>query len=207
MLKENQLYLGDSADLLEEIPDHSVDLIVTDPPYIKTEWVKAYAILATHAPRILKPSGWLICYSGHFSLNHIMRMFDDCGLKYYWTIAQLNEGQTAMVHARRVFAKWKPILVYQAEPFHINDQTFYDCLHSQREKAEHEWQQSTGDLEQIIPRFSHPGELLVEPFLGSGTTITVAKRYGLRYIGCEIDPKTYQVAVCRQIRESLFSEF
>jgi DNA modification methylase len=134
-------------------------------------------------------------------------MFGDAGLNYYWMDAQLNEGQTAMVHARRVFAKWKPILIYQNPPFKINDQTFYDVIHSDREKAEHEWQQSTGDLEQIIPRFSHPGDLLVEPFAGSGTTITVAKRYGLRWIACERDPHTYEVAKCRQIRESLFEEF
>jgi site-specific DNA-methyltransferase (adenine-specific) len=41
-------------------------------------------------------------------------------------------------------------------------------------------------LERIIRVATHPGELVVDPFAGSGTTLAVAKRLGRRYWGCEL---------------------
>ena len=206
-MEENKIYLGDADLILNDIPDGTVDIIVTDPPYIKMEWERAYNILAKHAPRILKPSGWLISYSGHYNLDKVMRMFGDAGLEYYWLNCQLNAGPTVMVHARKVICGWKPIVIYQKPPTLKCEKGFYDVIRSATEKNLHVWQQSLGDLDFIIPRFTKPGQLLVEPFAGSGTTITSAKVHGLRWIACEINPQTYNIAVSRQIRESLFDEF
>jgi site-specific DNA-methyltransferase (adenine-specific) len=43
-----------------------------------------------------------------------------------------------------------------------------------------------GVLERIIRVASHPGELVLDPFAGSGTTLAVAKRLGRRYLGIEL---------------------
>jgi site-specific DNA-methyltransferase (adenine-specific) len=206
-MEENKIYLGDANIIMADIPDHTVDIIFTDPPYPKETWLQAYQALCNHAPRILKPSGWLISYSGHYNLDKVMRMFGDAGLIYYWLDIQLNEGPSAMVFARNVICGYKPILIYQNPPLKINEMGFYDVIRSQAQKSEHIWQQSLDDVLFILRRFTKPGQLLVEPFCGSGTTLSGAKQCGLRWIACEIDPHTHQIAINRQIRESLFDEF
>jgi adenine-specific DNA-methyltransferase len=206
-MEENKIYLGDADTIMADIPDHSVDIIFTDPPYVKETWLQAYTALAKHAPRILKPSGWLISYSGHFNLDKVMRMFGDAGLIYYWMECQLNGGQTVMVHARSVIAGWKPIVIYQNPPLKKNSMGFYDVIRSEMQKNEHPWQQSLDDVLFILRRFAKPGDLLVEPFCGSGTTISGAKQCGCRWIACENNPETYKIAMNRQKRESLFEEF
>jgi site-specific DNA-methyltransferase (adenine-specific) len=44
-------------------------------------------------------------------------------------------------------------------------------------------------LGRIIRVSSHPGDLVVDPFVGSGTTLVVAKKLGRRYLGFEISPR------------------
>ena len=49
----------------------------------------------------------------------------------------------------------------------------------------------------LVRRFTTPGQLVVDPFLGSGTTAAVALRSGRRFIGCEIDEKYVEITRAR----------
>ena len=44
-------------------------------------------------------------------------------------------------------------------------------------------------LGRIIRASSHPGDLVIDPFAGSGTTLAVASKLGRRYLGCELSPQ------------------
>lgn len=59
---------------------------------------------------------------------------------------------------------------------------------SMPENTEHPTQKPEKLLAKLILASSHPGDLVFDPFLGSGTTAVVAKKLGRRYIGIEIDP-------------------
>ena len=59
---------------------------------------------------------------------------------------------------------------------------------SMPENTEHPTQKPEKMLAKIILASSHPGDLVFDPFLGSGTTSVVAKKLGRRYVGIEIDP-------------------
>jgi len=53
-------------------------------------------------------------------------------------------------------------------------------------RGPHGCQMPESILERIISVSSHPGELVLDPFVGSGTTVAVAKRLGRAYIGIDI---------------------
>ena len=102
---------GDAIDVFRTIDDQSVDLILTDPPYL-AEYISLYGDLAREAARILKPDSFLICYVGHYHLVDVMQMMSP-HMEYFWLIAQINAGQKTMVRARRQICAYKPILVWR----------------------------------------------------------------------------------------------
>ena len=59
---------------------------------------------------------------------------------------------------------------------------------SMPENTDHPTQKPEKLLAKIILASSNPGDLVLDPFLGSGTTSVVAKKLGRRYVGIEIDP-------------------
>jgi site-specific DNA-methyltransferase (adenine-specific) len=52
-------------------------------------------------------------------------------------------------------------------------------------------------LANLILTYSKPGDVVLDPFCGSGTTLAVAKHLGRNYLGCEIDDMMYNLAVER----------
>lgn len=197
----------DCEEGMRGIPSNSVDIISTDPPYVTDQWKEAYEKLAYGAMDILKPGGWLIFYLGHYHMDEIMNIFESVGFSYYWIICQLNQGPTAMVYARKVICGWKPILVYAKPPMGVCEKGFIDVIKSDKEKNLHPWQQSLEDQLWILSRFTKPGQTLVEPFCGSGTAVSAAKRLGLDWYAFENDEATYKVAKARQIQESILDEW
>jgi len=55
-----------------------------------------------------------------------------------------------------------------------------------KERTGHPCQMPEGVLERIVRASSNPGDLVLDPFAGSGTTLAVAKRLGRRYLGVEL---------------------
>ena len=52
-----------------------------------------------------------------------------------------------------------------------------------------------GDCLTILPTI--PGDMVLDPFLGSGTTAVAAARLGRRFVGCELNPEYVQMAARR----------
>jgi DNA modification methylase len=74
-----------------------------------------------------------------------------------------------------------------------------------KERIDHPCQMPEAVLERIIRVSSRPGDLVLDPFAGSGTTLAVAKRLGRRYLGIEWSPQ-YAAQVRRRL-EAITPEF
>lgn len=194
-----EVRLGDFVEIAKDIPDGSVDIIITDPPY-PHEFIGCWSQLSEVAARILKPHGLCIAYSGKLHLDQCMARMGE-HLSFYWQIVFM---QTVMptIHPRKVNTKYKPILVFQnvpaGEKVQAHERYFIDVIDGERvEKDSHEWQQSADGVEKLIDIFTNVNDLIFEPFSGGGTTALVARKMNRRCIACEIDKKAYQGSVAR----------
>lgn len=182
-----QIIHGDMADpeIQKFIEPESIDAIITDPPYPQ-EYLPLWDDLAKLAKKVLKPSGLLVTYCGQIHLDTIVEKLSK-ELQYYWILTMLQPGATTKVFARNVLVGWKPILIFQKPPFkQIN--SFYDVFKSeQREKDLHEWQQSESGVLELIQKFTLEGQIILDPFAGSGTTLAMSVANGRKAIGIEKD--------------------
>jgi hypothetical protein len=111
-------------------------------------------------------------------------------LVYRWMGAYLVPGAVAKAWGGAYGQAWKPLLHFDRG----GERRFvpYDVFRSDRpDKAVagevHGWGQSESGMADIIERLTKPGELVVDPFLGAGTTAVVCHDLGRRFVGCDID--------------------
>jgi 16S rRNA G966 N2-methylase RsmD/uncharacterized DUF497 family protein len=178
---------GDFREVLGDIPDHSVDIILTDPPYPQ-EYLPLWDDLGAFAARVLKPTGVLLAYSGQLHLPQVIAMLTK-HLRWWWMCAIQHTGASGYIVAggRRIMNQWKPLLVltpYDAPPLQVQ---FRDLIEGGgRQKELHNWEQSTEEAVRILQTFGQPDALVVDPFAGSGSFGIAAHQAGMRFIGAEI---------------------
>jgi DNA modification methylase len=69
-----------------------------------------------------------------------------------------------------------------------------------KERTGHPCQMPEAVLERIVRASSNAGDVVLDPFAGSGTTLAVAKRLGRRYLGVELS-EDYAAAIRRRLSE------
>ena len=180
----NDIYCGNFVDVLSNIEPGSVDAIITDPPYHK-RYLYLYSALAVFAKEKLRDHGFLVTYAGQFYLPDVMKLLGEY-LDYYWTIGIIHQGHTPKVDQLNVICDWKPVLVYQKGK-KIHDKTFHDLITSgSREKTYHDWGQSVQEAIDLMDVFTKRRDLVVDPFLGGGTTALAAYSISRNFIGADI---------------------
>jgi len=186
------IQLGDFRKLGTAIPDNSISLLLTDPPY-PARYLPLWDDLGALAARVLVPGGYLVSYSGHLHLPTCMAHLEK-HLNYYWMMALLHAGQSKVVFARNLIADYKPILVYAKPPLGRNYRCFHDVVEGEKkEKALHEWQQDVRPFEELIHNFCPLGGRILEPFSGSGSVIRAAINCKRDVTAFEVNPDTYAI--------------
>ena len=100
-----------------------------------------------------------------------------------------------------MFAEWKPLLWY-VKGERVNNlvisNTIGDYIESVAPlKIEHEWQQSTVEVNYIIKNLTLENQTVLDPMMGSGTTGVAALKLNRKFIGIEKDNKTFEIAKSR----------
>jgi hypothetical protein len=185
------LRLGDFREVLADIPDGSVDVVLTDPPY-PAEFLPLWSDLGALAARVLRPGGLLVAMSGQMYMPAVMALLGE-HLPFRWIVAYLTPGQGASNYARRVEIHWKPVLVYGGIERSLHDVVRSDAP----DKEHHDWGQSESGMAALLRQVADPGQVVCDPFVGGGTTGVVALAHGCSFIGAEIDQVAYETALAR----------
>jgi len=137
-----EIHHCDFRDL--ELPDESVDLIFTDPPY-PGKYLPLWKELSRFASTTLKPGGLLVAYSGQYYLLEVMNNLAT-DLEYLWLGTLVLPGANNAVQERKVQNASKPLLFFRRRGDTETGLNWtFDTYRSEgRDKEHHHWGQSAG---------------------------------------------------------------
>lgn len=215
---------GDCLKLMNEIPDNSVDLIITDPPYnisrpnnFKTmgsasrigmdfgDWDKGFDLIGyiKLLPRILKENANIVIFSAWENLARIKYACQDNNIQIKRCLV-LNKSNPAPFNRDRMFvndvefALWG---VYNSKgkpknwTFNRINKVEKCCIDTTVQSSKyHPTMKDIKLIQHLIEVLSNRGGVVLDPFLGSGTTALACINTERRYIGFEIDENYFNIA-------------
>ena len=244
----NTIYFEDCISGMKKLPDKSVNLVVTDPPYYirykawdKTaDFVKSTEDWLQEVFRVLKPNGTLWSFMGYervFEFVPLLNKYGICHLEN-WTIVAHSKGRGASKHLKSI--REDLFHVTKSKKFTWNSQqTLREVIapyvkdgrprgwflidlpdekgqivkrrarwtglgnvwvysfpqyNSICEKQIHPAQKPIMLMERLIRLSSNKGDLVLDPFMGSGTTALACKLSGRNFIGFENNKEYYKKA-------------
>ena len=218
MLNENtMLGQGDCLELMKTIPDGSVDMVLTDPPYgmsfvsgfrkvafnaiandSSLEWIDD---LASELHRITKDDTAHYVFCSYHHIDKFKQAFErHFKIKNILTWVKNN---TSMGDLKGDFApKTEFILFMQKGRCLIRGKRDCNVLQYARTGNElHPTQKPVDMLEFLISKFSDESMVICDPFMGSGSTAVAAKNTNRKYIGIELNQNYFEIAK-KRIQES-----
>lgn len=228
----DEIYCGDCIELMKEMPDGVVDLVIADPPFgigfekIGCEYnrnnelvVKGYREVPKEeyyefslrwireVYRVLKREGSAYIFSGWSNLKDVLMAIDDVGFitmnhiiwRYQFGVPTKRRFVSSHYHIlfcvkdRRRY-KFNMVEHYPEDVWIINREFWTG------------WRTPTklpkALIKKIILHSSDEGDLILDPFCGSGTVPVVAKALRRHYIAFEIVPEYVELAKERVRQEA-----
>lgn len=172
-------------------------VIITDPPYPR-EFLPLWHDLAQCG--LEWGTDTLVAMSGTLLLPDVLQQIlsaeHERAWHYRWTCSYLTIGPATRVWGAEVGTSWKPILIFDRgeERDFITTDVFRS---TGDDKNHHYWGQNENGIAQLVEAFTEPGDTVVDPFVGGGTTAVVCKALGRRFVGCDIDAAAIAATTAR----------
>lgn len=220
---------GNAYDLLKKIPDNSIDLILTDPPYNISkystgnisiagrsdinndlaEWDKVEfnpKLLVDDFTRILKPKGNIFAFTSYNMIGHWHSAFDNCFDTFQFMVWHKTNPVPKIYKAgflnscELIVCCWNRGHTWnfstQKEMHNFIESTI--CMGSERCKnPKHPTQKPLSILRHIINIASNENDIILDPFMGVGSSGVAAMQLNRRFIGYEINPEYFNAATAR----------
>ena len=215
------LYHADCFDVMKQLPKGSVDLIVTDPPYLfesggagHSELGKRAGNLKDNIDFISADFDWEKCFEMFLELQKIpnmlifcsnrqlsrtMRFFEDKGLRVSCLVwHKLNPiplvNKTYMQDVEFVVRVGGEGATFNNEcPFDYKRKVYTSGIVSNKNRL-HPTQKDLKHISQFVELHSKEGDLLFDAFMGSGTTPLACHLLNRKCIGVELDSHFFGVA-------------
>lgn len=220
-LEENTLHLGDCMDLLKQLPAMSVDCIVTDPPYYFPDSHYKPAMSSTQVKRTIADLG-LVEYFFRDCITQMCRVVKPKGAIYmfcdgesyplFWyhlyplvhkiQLLTWDKGKAALGQRWRrqceliIFAPMSPASSEEMKKGTPDGDILRQNIVSPHHR-EHPTEKPVPLLEKLILKSTGSGDLVLDPFSGSGSTLVAAKKTGRRFLGFEKSKEYYEMAKFR----------
>ena len=227
MLELNRIYCMDCIEGIKQLPDKSVDLVVTDPPYLiksmngggfiknrpykkdlDNDLIKGFSeSILDELCRVMKKINiyiwcskeqiaWLLSYFQNKGANidlltwHKTNPTPACNNNYLPDTEYIVFAREKGV---KIYGTYQTKKKYYITPINSKDKKLYN----------HPTVKPLEIIQNFIINSSLEGEIVLDPFIGSGTTAVACINTNRNYIGFEIDERYYKIAE-KRINDSLF---
>lgn len=206
----NAIFNADCIDVMRSFDRGSVDMIVTDPPYItryksrdgrsvinddNSRWLRP-AVNQMH--RVLKDGGFCVSFYGWNKIDLFFDAWKEAGFRVVGHIV-FRKGYASSERFLRyeheqayLLAKGEPTLPAHPVPDVLDFPYTGNKLHPTQKPVE--------ALIPLIEAFTQPGDLVLDPFCGSGSTLDAARQLGRDWTGIELSNRHYRTASERLTR-------
>jgi site-specific DNA-methyltransferase (adenine-specific) len=236
-----RIYQGDCLEILEKIPESSVDLVFADPPYFlsnggitchagkmvsvnKGAWDKSKGPGANHefnrswlaaAQRVLKPNGSIWVSGTAHVIHSVGFALQQLGFKLLNDISWVKPNPPPNLSCR-YFTHATETLIWAAKNSKSRHTFNYPLMKRinggkqmksvweirppepwEKKFGKHPTQKPVALLERILLASSNEGDLVLDPFSGSGTTLLAAFRLRRHTLGCELSAEFLSLSLRR----------
>lgn len=193
----NQIICGDCVEELKKFPDKSVELILTDPPYginlkydqyndTEDNW---YLLMKQILPEIIRVSKMAILPS--CQIKRLKWIYDNFPPDWLICWYKGSPGHAAFIG----FNDWEPHLVYGRTKNRLYMHDYFQTKSSPKKGTfNHPCPKPIEWATWIIERATDVGDIMLDPFVGSGTTCIAAKQLNRKFIGIDISKKYCDIA-------------
>ena len=244
-----ELHLGDSFQILQELPSKSIDIIFADPPYFlsgdgitcsggkmvsvnKGEWDKKKTIDEKHkfnrewirlCYRVLKDNGTIWISGTMHNIYSIGMALEEEGFKIINNITWKKLNPPPNISCRCFVHSTETILWAQKDLKNVKHKFNYTVMKelnggkqmkdvwessltkpSEKKYGKHPTQKPMAILERIILASTDEGDLILDPFNGSGTTGIVDNKLKRKYIGIDTEKEYLDLTIKR--RENMYED-
>lgn len=215
-----QLVKNDAVSWLSTLPDASVDLVITDPPYESLEkhrkigtttrlkvskgssnqWFdifpnSRFESLFEEIYRVLKKGTHFYLFCDQETMFVIKPIAEKVGFKFWkpivWDKVCIGMGY----HYR---ARYEFILFFEKGKRKLNDLSVPDILEHKRVYRGYPTEKPVPLIKQLVEQSSKEGEVVIDPFFGSGSTLIAATQLNRVAIGCDISDYAHEKASSRK---------
>ena len=211
------LMFGDCLERMKEIPDGSVDLVLTDPPYNIArennfhtmgragidfgEWDKGADILTyiKDVSRVLNRNGSFIVFNDWKNLGDIVKFAEGCGFETKDMLRLEKSNPMPRNRDRRYITDFECAIWFTKKGakwiFNRQDDKYQrpKFVHS-IDKGLHPTQKSLKLMEELVKIHTNTDQTVVDCFMGSGTTGVACKNLNRKFIGVEMDETYFSIA-------------
>lgn len=209
----------DCIEWLRSLPSESVDLVVTDPAYESLEKHRAKGTTTRLSHSDASSNDWFDifpnerfeallaeCYRVMKSNTHLYLMCDqetmfvvkpiaEAAGFTFWKPLVWNKKKIGMGYHYR--AQYEFVLFFEKGKRELADFRIPDVISVPRVDKGYPTEKPTELAKILIRQSSRPGQLVIDPFLGSGSTGVAALECGRRFAGCDVSPKSIAIANAR----------
>ena len=212
-----KIICGDCLTEMKQIESGSIDLILTDPPYNIArknnfhtmgragidfgEWDKGFDLFSyiDHVARVLKKDGSFVVFNAWRNLGAIADYAEKQGFDTKDMIRLEKSNPMPRNRDRRYITDYECAIWFTKKGakwiFNRQDEKYQrPKFVASIESGLHPTQKNLKLMEELVKIHSNQGDVVIDPFMGSGTTGMACKNLGRKFIGIEQDQTYFEIA-------------
>jgi len=222
---ESKLILGDCLEELGKLDGNSIDLIITSPPYedvsgagyaAQTKDILFLKLYSEFMDGVFKQYARILKDGGQLFFNIKSKTHNKLLKTAHWL--EFTSGFQLLDFKSFIIWKYSGSFDSTKKRFHLDYEIVYHLskgpdIYLNEDCGIHDPLSSVWHIPHAIPKKErvHPtqmtGDIVLDNFMGSGTTGVVCKKEGLDFIGMEINPKHFETAQNRINKTSSLAKF